>query len=79
MLAVLAVVLGDAMSFEEALSLASRDESFKATVYAMNTLLIGKGIYTQEEFESLFVEWVGKEHRRSQSRVQSQDSMPCPA
>ena len=53
------------MSFEEALGLASRDESFKATVYAMNTLLIGKGIYTQEEFESLFVEWVRKEQRRS--------------
>ncbi|HZL67140.1 MAG TPA: hypothetical protein VFC29_07390 [Candidatus Limnocylindrales bacterium] len=75
----LAVVLGDAMSFEEALGLASRDESFKATVYAMNTLLIGKGIYTQEEFESLFVEWVRKEQRRSRSRAQSQDSMPCPA
>jgi predicted transporter len=79
MLAVLAVVLGDAMSFEEALSLASRDESFKATVYAMNTLLIGKGIYTQEEFEALFVEWVRKEQRRSGARERSQDSMPCPA
>lgn len=73
------MVLGDAMSFEEALGLASRDESFKATVYAMNTLLIGKGIYTQEEFESLFVEWVRKEQRRSRSRAQAQDSMPCPA
>ena len=79
MLAVLAVVLGDAMSFEEALGLASRDESFKATVYAMNTLLISKGIYTQEEFELLFVEWVGKEHRRSRPLAPSQDSMPCPA
>jgi hypothetical protein len=67
------------MSFEEALGLASRDESFRATVYAMNTLLIGKGIYTQEEFESLFVEWVRKEQRRNRSRAQSQDSMPCPA
>jgi hypothetical protein len=50
------------MLFEEALSAASRDEGFKATVYAMNTLLIHKGIYTQEEFQAAFVEWVQKEH-----------------
>ena len=55
------------MSFEEALALASRDEGFKATVYAMNTLLIHKGIYTQEEFQVLFVEWVEKEQRRKTS------------
>ena len=55
------------MSFEEALQLASRDESFRATVYAMNTLLIAKGIYSREEFERLFVEWVEKEQRRSKS------------
>ena len=41
------------MSFEEALAVASRDEGFKATVYAMNTLLIRKGVYTQEEFQLL--------------------------
>ena len=52
------------MSFEEALALASRDEGFKATVYSMNTLLIHKGIYTQEEFQALFVEWVEKEQKR---------------
>jgi hypothetical protein len=52
------------MSFEEALAAASRDEGFKATVYAMNTLLIRKGVYTQEEFQSFFVEWVEKESRR---------------
>jgi hypothetical protein len=55
------------MSFEEALAHASRDEGFKATVYAMNTLLIHKGIYTQSEFQSLFVEWVEREQRRKTS------------
>ncbi len=54
------------MSFEEALAVASRDEGFKATVYAINTLLIRKGVYTQEEFQSFFVEWVEKELRRKQ-------------
>lgn len=52
------------MSFEEALAAASRDEGFMATVYAMNTLLIQKGVYTQEEFQLFFVEWVEKELRR---------------
>ncbi len=52
------------MSFEQALEALSRDESFKATVYAMNTLLIQKGIYTQEEFEKIFIEWAEKELRR---------------
>ena len=57
------------MSFEKALDQFSRDDRFKATVYAMNTLLINKGIYTQEEFEGLFVEWTLKEERKSSRQV----------
>lgn len=49
------------MSFDEAISLATRDERFMATVYAMNTLLINKGIYSKDEFEHLFVEWVRRD------------------
>jgi hypothetical protein len=52
------------MLYEEAMKLASRDEAFKATVYAMNSLLIQKGIYTQNEFEHLFSEWVKKEESK---------------
>jgi len=55
---------GMPMSFDEAIDLVSRDERFMATIYAMNSLLIHKGIYTQKEFEDLFVEWVKKEQRR---------------
>ena len=51
------------MVFEEALAIASRDEGFKATIYAMNTLLIRKRIYTHEEFQARFVEWVEKEQK----------------
>jgi hypothetical protein len=54
------------MSFDEAIEVASRDESFKASVYAMNTLLIQKGVYTQAEFQVFFVEWVEKELKRKQ-------------
>jgi len=67
------------MSFEEALNSASRDEAFKATIYAMNTLLIDKGVYTRQEFESLFVEWVAKEQRRSRAGEPARDPMPCSA
>ncbi|HKS65633.1 MAG TPA: hypothetical protein VJR26_00220 [Candidatus Acidoferrales bacterium] len=52
------------MSFDEAIEMASRDERFMATVYTMNTLLVQKGIYTQKEFEQLFVEWIGKENQK---------------
>lgn len=61
------------MSYEEAIERASRDEAFKATVYAMNTLLIHKGVYSQLEFQDLFVEWVRKEERKK--RRESQTSM----
>ena len=44
------------MTFKEAFELMGRDEAFRATVYAMNTLLIEKRIYKPEEFDALFVE-----------------------
>jgi hypothetical protein len=43
---------------------ASRDEAFKATVYAMNSLLIHKGMYAEDEFQQLFIERVKKEQSR---------------
>jgi hypothetical protein len=52
------------MSFQEALRSASRSKRFMATIYAMNTLLIHKGVYTSGEFERVFIEWVRKENRK---------------
>jgi hypothetical protein len=51
------------ITFEEAMNVLSRDERFKATVYAMNTLLVEKGIYSPEEFEFHFRQWAQK-HRK---------------
>jgi len=48
------------ISFDEAMNFLSRDERFKATVYAMNTLLVEKGIYSPEEFEFHFRQWAQK-------------------
>ena len=57
------------VSYEKALDLLSRDDRFKATVYAMNTLLIHKGIYTQKEFQQLFVEWASKQGKISTQEI----------
>ena len=57
------------MSYEKAMEILSRDDRFKATIYAMNTLLIHKGIYTQQEFQQLFVEWATKEETKKGSRM----------
>jgi len=45
------------MTMPDAAKLLSREERFMATVAAMNTLLIEKRIYTQQEFDSIFVGW----------------------
>ena len=60
------------MSFDEALKVASREERFMATVDAMNTLLIQKGIYGTEEFELSFIEWMSKEKSKAQACASSE-------
>ena len=56
---------GDSLiSFEEAMEVLSRDDRFKATVYAMNTLLVQKGIYSPDEFEFQFRQWAQKQTKK---------------
>jgi hypothetical protein len=64
------------MSFEKALESLSRDDRFKATIYAMNTLLIHKGIYTQDEFQKLFVEWASKHGQESPQEASREATTP---
>jgi len=42
------------VGYEEAIDQLDADETFRATVYAMNTLLIAKGVYSAEEFRFQF-------------------------
>jgi hypothetical protein len=56
------------MTFAEAIELLSRDDRFKATISAMNTLLIEKGVYTQEEFEAYFCQWASAEVRKKAAK-----------
>lgn len=51
------------MSFDKAMEVLSRDDRFRATVYAMNTLLVQKGIYSPEEFECQFCQFAEKNSR----------------
>ncbi len=50
----------DLIGYEEAMNRLSREERFRATVYAMNTLLVQKGIYSPEEFEFQFRQFAQK-------------------
>ena len=53
------------ISMEEAMQVLSRDERFMATVYALRTLLVEKGILSPEELDYHFRQWAQK---RKQSR-----------
>lgn len=52
------------MTYKRALEKLSREDRFRATVYAMNSLLILKGAYSRVEFQHLFAEWATKELRK---------------
>jgi len=51
------------IGFDEAMDKLSREERFRATVYAMNTLLVQKGVYSPEEFEFQFRQFAQKSSR----------------
>ena len=56
------------ISYQEAMDSLTTDERFRATVYAMNTLLIQKGCYSAEEFEFQFRQSAQKQLKKRTSR-----------
>jgi hypothetical protein len=62
------------MTFDESFKLMGRDESFRATVHAINTLLIKKGVYTSKEFEQLFCEHAINFNRNFSPRKSASDA-----
>jgi len=52
------------IGYKEASKKLNHDEAFRATVYAMNTLLIQKGFYTDEEFRFQFRQSAQKQLRK---------------
>ena len=57
----------DLIGFEDAVEMLSREDAFRATVYAMNTLLVQKGVYSPEEFEFQFRQWAQKNIKKAAS------------
>ena len=54
------------ISLEGAMQVLSREERFMATVYALRTLLVEKGILAPEELDYHFRQWAQK-HKRNKS------------
>jgi hypothetical protein len=52
--------LEQTLSYEKPMRLASRYKTFKATVWAMNTLRVPEGSCTQHELQKFFREWTKK-------------------
>jgi hypothetical protein len=52
------------IDYEEAMEKLSEEQALKATVYAMNTLLIQKGVYSAEEFRFQFRQSAQKQLRK---------------
>ena len=52
------------ISFKRAMKTLSRDDQFRAAVYAMNTVLVQKGIYSPKEFELHFRQFAQKQRRK---------------
>lgn len=62
------------MSFDQAIRLLSRDDRFRATISAMNTLLVQKGVYSQQEFEAYFCQWADASQKKRDANVQEQSA-----
>jgi hypothetical protein len=52
------------IDYEEALAQLTDEQRLRATVYAMNTLLIAKGVYSAEEFRFQFRQSAQKQLRK---------------
>jgi len=51
---------GKELTFSDAMKQLSKEDRFRATIYAMNTLLVQKGVYSPEEFEFYFCQFAQK-------------------
>jgi len=52
------------INYDDALAQLTEEQRLRATVYAMNTLLLARGVYTAEEFRFQFRQSAQKQLRR---------------
>jgi hypothetical protein len=55
------------IDYEDALAELTEEQRLRATVYAMNTLLIAKGVYSAEEFRFQFRQSAQKQLRKKKA------------
>jgi hypothetical protein len=55
------------INYEDALAQLTEEQRFRATVYAMNTLLLAKGIYTSQEFRFQFRQSAQRQLRKKKN------------
>ena len=55
------------IDYDDALAQLTEEERLQATVYAMNTLLIAKGVYSAEEFRFQFRQSAQKQLRKKKA------------
>jgi hypothetical protein len=55
------------IDYDDALAQLTEEERLRATVYAMNTLLIAKGVYSAEEFRFQFRQSAQKQLRKKKA------------
>jgi hypothetical protein len=55
------------IDYDDALGQLTEEQRLRATVYAMNTLLLAKGVYSAEEFRFQFRQSAQKQLRKKKS------------
>ena len=55
------------IDYDDAVAQLTEEERMRATIYAMNTLLIAKGVYSAEEFRFQFRQSAQKHLRKKKS------------
>ena len=55
------------IDYDDAITQLTEEQRLRATVYAMNTLLIAKGVYTAEEFRFQFRQSAQKQLRKKKA------------
>jgi hypothetical protein len=55
------------INYEDALAQLTEEQRFHATLYAMNTLLLAKGIYTSQEFRFQFRQSAQRQLRKKKN------------
>jgi chromosomal replication initiation ATPase DnaA len=58
------------MTYRDAVALMPEDDRFRATLYALTTILKNKGVYTEYEFDKHFTHWAKTAYRECGGKME---------